>query len=125
MGKRILIQKRKLCHCKSSITITYSPAFAGLPCNNYCCGCCPHKKESPCPKEKKSGTVSENLFSLQHPKKTVKKIRVILIIADNLVVKRFMSQKSNEKLKKDCEIRHCNTGKKTTFAILPEHFFNH
>jgi len=36
--------------------ITYVERFEGLPCNYYCCSCCPGKNDKGgCPKEKKLG----------------------------------------------------------------------
>lgn len=45
--------------------LTYIRRFNDLPCNTYCCGCCPYSKVSPCPKEKKEGGVVEALARLQ------------------------------------------------------------
>ncbi len=54
--------------CGCGVTLTYMKKYEGLPCNSYCCGkCCPHKNESPCPKERKfKESVVDGLFALQH-----------------------------------------------------------
>jgi len=31
------------------------------PCHNYCCGHCPFRQESPCPKERKMGSIFDEL----------------------------------------------------------------
>lgn len=39
--------------------------FKDLPCYNYCCMCCPHRDQSPCPNEQKFGTPTEQMLRLQ------------------------------------------------------------
>ena len=52
-----------------------------------------------------------------------KSIRMVLFIVDNFAIKRHATSKSNKQLKKDCMIRTKNTGKNTTFTILPEKYY--
>ncbi|MFO8017906.1 MAG: hypothetical protein R6U96_04680 [Promethearchaeia archaeon] len=50
--------------CKSCGTeITTQNRFSNLPCNHYCCHCCSHKEELPCPREKEFGTILDNIKS--------------------------------------------------------------
>jgi len=46
-----------LCGCK----IFDVERFKGLYCFNYCCNCCPDKKNNPCQKEKKTGGFLQQL----------------------------------------------------------------
>ena len=45
------------CGCKIFVV----PRFKGLYCHGYCCNHCPEAKISPCQKERKYGTLMENL----------------------------------------------------------------
>jgi len=53
----------------------------------------------------------------------IKKIRMVLFIVDNFAIKRHATTKSNEQLEKDCKIRTKNTGRSTSFVILPEKYY--
>lgn len=44
------------CGCE----ITSQHRFSNLPCEDYCCKCCPNAKELPCPKEKEYGTILDH-----------------------------------------------------------------
>ena len=61
MNKITLKTKIGKCGCK----IFDVPRFKGLYCEIYCCMHCPDAKTSPCQKEKKEGSVIENLAKTQ------------------------------------------------------------
>lgn len=69
--KRKKIERSKCKEC--GLPIWKFPRHIGLPCNEYCCACCPKRWESPCPKEKKFGTPTECLAKMQLDAEQTKK----------------------------------------------------
>jgi len=59
----ITMTEKRLCSCGNETSVM--KRFEGLPCNFYCCGCCPHKNETPCPQEKSNGTLVDQLAKWQ------------------------------------------------------------
>jgi len=57
--------KKRECKGGCGYKITIVPKFEGMYCNQYCCGCCPDAKKSPCQKERKFGGPIENLAKIQ------------------------------------------------------------
>lgn len=62
MNAETIPKKKVKCYGGCNYELVAPEAFpSGSYCSQYCCGCCPDAKNSPCQKEKKTGGFFDNL----------------------------------------------------------------
>lgn len=91
MDKYELSRSRK--KCKScGVEITHLNKFSDLPCEEYCCWCCPHSKELPCPKEQDYGTFLDH-FKIDTEKQILKALKRKRIFIGYMMLCRYLNNR--------------------------------